>query len=96
MLGGTSARSQTVAILDIIANAIQRLGGSLSDVVCTRIMVRREEDCEEVSMAHGWAFNCVGIKPANTFVVSGLIGDEYLVEIEAEAVLGYKRVMHVN
>lgn len=96
VLGGTSARSQTVAILDIIANAIQALGGSLSDVVRTRIMVRREEDCEEVSRAHGWAFNCVGIKPANTLVVSGLIGDEYLVEIEAEAELGHREVLHVG
>lgn len=59
-------------------------------------MVRREEDCEEVSRAHGWAFNCLGIKPSNTLVVSGLIGDEYLVEIEAEAELGYREVLHVG
>lgn len=49
----------------------------------------KQADCEAVSRAHGWAFNCVGIRPANTLVVSGLIGEEYLVEIEVEAELGY-------
>jgi len=96
VLGGTSARSQTVALLDIVADALQGLGGSLSDVVRTRIMIQREDDCEEVSRAHGWVFNCAGIKPANTLVVSGVIGDEYLVEIEAEAELGYREVLYVG
>jgi enamine deaminase RidA (YjgF/YER057c/UK114 family) len=82
-----------VAALDIITDALQALGGSLSDVVRTRIMVQKEEDCEEVSRAHGWAFTCVGVRPANTLVVSGLIGQEYLVEIEAEAEIGYGKVL---
>lgn len=94
-LGGKSARSQAVAVIDIISSALQTLGGSLSDVVRTRIIIRREKDCEEVSLAHGWAFKCVGVKPANTLVVSGLIGDEFLVEIEAEAELGSKGVLWI-
>ncbi|TVY87348.1 Flagellar radial spoke protein, partial [Lachnellula willkommii] len=93
--GAISARSQTVAVLDIIARAIQTLGGSLSDVVRTRIIIRNPEDCEEVSRAHGWAFKCVGIRPANTLIVSGLVGSEFLVEIEAEAELGFKDVLRV-
>lgn len=61
----------------------------MSDVVRTRVMVRSEDICEPVSLAHGWAFeSCEGIRPANTLVTAGLIGDLFLVEIEAEAVVG--------
>jgi len=67
----------------------------LPDIVRTRIIVRNSEDCEEVSRAHGWAFKCVGIRPVNTLVVSGLIGPEFLVEIEAEAELGFKNVLRI-
>lgn len=88
VVGGSSARSQTVAILDIISQAIQKLGGKEDGIVQTRIVVQNESDVEEVSRAHGWAMKCLGIKPANTLVVAGIIGDEYLVEIEAEAVVG--------
>lgn len=85
-VGGTCARCQTVAALDIIENSIKKLGGKMSDVVRTRIMVRREELCEPVSLAHGWMFqSCLGVRPANTLVTAGLIGDAFLVEIEAEA-----------
>lgn len=60
----------------------------MSDVVRTRVMVRREELCERVSLAHGWVFQaCEGIRPANTLVTAGLIGDDFLVEIEAEAIV---------
>lgn len=75
-------------ILDIIENALKALGSSLSDVVRTRIMVRDENVCDEVSRAHGWVFKNAGVRPSNTFVVAGLIGDEMLVEIEAEAEVG--------
>ena len=96
VIGGNSARSQTVAALDIITNALQVLGGSLSSVVRTRIMVQKEEDCEEISRAHGWAFNCVGIRPTNTLIVSGLIGPHFLVEIEAEAEIGYRETLRLG
>lgn len=88
-LGGTCARCQTVAALDIIERSVKKLGGKMSDVVRTRVMVRREELCEPVSLAHGWMFqSCLGVRPANTLVTAGLIGDDFLVEIEAEAVVG--------
>lgn len=51
-------------------------------------MIRHESDSEAVSRAHGWAFRCAGVSPANTLVTAGLIGDEFLVEIEAEAEVG--------
>lgn len=84
-----------MAILDIVARAIKALGGDLSDVVQTRIFLQNEEDVEVVSLAHGWAFKCVGIRPSNTLVVSGVIGDEFLAEIEVEAELGYREVVRI-
>ncbi|KAI0433497.1 Aldo/keto reductase [Xylaria sp. FL1042] len=95
-LGGHSARSQTVAILDIISRALKALGGTLSDVVRTRIIVRNEADCDEVSRAHGWVFRCEGVRPSNTLFVANLVGSEYLVEIEAEAHLGCKDVLRLS
>jgi len=88
VIGGTSPRSQTVAALDIIEHALKSLGSSLRDVVRTRIMIRNEQDCEEVSRAHGLIFSCVGVKPASTLIIAGLIGDGFSVEIEAEAEVG--------
>ncbi|KAF7557644.1 hypothetical protein G7Z17_g611 [Cylindrodendrum hubeiense] len=85
VLGGASAGCQTTAALDIVRRAIKAMGGSMADVVRTRIMVKKEEDCEEVSKAHGHVFKCEGVSPSNTLVVAGLIGSQYLVEIEVEA-----------
>jgi len=45
--------------------------------------VRNIEDWEATARAHGDRFR--GINPANTLVQAALVGDEYLVEIEAEA-----------
>jgi enamine deaminase RidA (YjgF/YER057c/UK114 family) len=42
-------------------------------------------DWEPVARAHGERFR--KIKPANTLVQAELIGSDYLVEIEAEAVV---------
>ncbi|KAI1273785.1 Aldo/keto reductase [Xylaria sp. FL0933] len=96
VLGGRSARSQTVAILDIISRALKALGGTLSDVVRTRVIVSNEADCDEVSRAHGWAFQCEGVRPSNTLFVANLVGSAYLVEIEAEARLGCNDVLRLS
>lgn len=84
-----------MAVLDIIAHAIKKLGGSLSDVGRTRIMIQNAEDVEDVSRAHGWAFGCVGVRPANTLVVAGLIAPEFLVEVEAEDEIGLGKVLRI-
>ena len=83
LIGSNDAAAQTYFILDKIEAAIGDLGGSLSDVVRTRIYIKNLSDWESVAKAHGEKF--IGINPANTMVKAGLIGDEYLVEIEAEA-----------
>ena len=77
------AAGQTTYILDKIAAAIASLGGSLADVVRTRIYVTNEDDWEAVARVHGRYFG--DVRPANSLiVVSGLVGG-FLVEIEAEA-----------
>ena len=76
---------QAVYILDKIAAAIEALGGSMDDVVQTRIWLRDASHWEPVGRVHGRVF--AAARPANTLVeVVRLVGD-YLVEIEAEAML---------
>jgi aryl-alcohol dehydrogenase-like predicted oxidoreductase/enamine deaminase RidA (YjgF/YER057c/UK114 family) len=79
------AAAQTTFILDKIAAALEALGASVKDVVRTRIYLVNVEDTLAVSKAHGRVFG--QIKPANTLLqVGGLVGD-YLVEIEADALV---------
>ena len=79
------AAAQTTFILDKIAAALEALGASMKDVVRTRIYLVNVDDTLAVSKAHGRVYG--QIKPANTLLqVGGLVGD-YLVEIEADALV---------
>jgi enamine deaminase RidA (YjgF/YER057c/UK114 family) len=84
-VGGNDPAAQTHFVIDKIEGALQSFGGHLEDVVRTRIFIPRMEDWEAVAKAHGERFG--HIQPANTLVQAGLIGETYLVEIEAEAVI---------
>ena len=80
------AASQTVYVLDKIAASLSAFGGSLEDVIRTRIYLRDGSQWEPVSRVHGRYLGHV--RPANTLIESsGLIGG-YEVEIEAEAEVG--------
>ncbi len=83
-IGGNDAKAQFHFIIDKIEGALLSLGATLDDVVRTRVFVRDVYDWEDVARAHGERFG--HIMPANTLVQADLIGDEYLVEVEAEAV----------
>jgi aryl-alcohol dehydrogenase-like predicted oxidoreductase/enamine deaminase RidA (YjgF/YER057c/UK114 family) len=83
MIGGKDAAAQAHFIIDKIEGALQSLGGSLEDVDRTRIFVNDIHDWEPVARAHGERF--AGIQPANTLVEARLVGEGYLVEVEAEA-----------
>ena len=72
-------------MIDKLEGALQSLGSKLEDVVRTRIFVRNIHDWEPVARAHGERFK--NIQPANTLVKAELVGEEYLVEIEADAIV---------
>ena len=80
------AYGQAKRCLEIIQAAIEKAGGSLSDVIRTRQYVTDLAVWEEVGRAHGEFFG--QIQPASTMVVvNGLVREEWLVEIEAEAIM---------
>ena len=82
-IGGQDPAAQTHFVIDKLEGALQALGSQLEDVTRTRIFIKNLEDWEAIARAHGQRFG--DIQPANTMVRADLIGDEYLVEIEAEA-----------
>ena len=87
VVGVGDAEAQAAYIIGKIGRALQEAGASLADVVRTRIYVTRVGDWEAVGRAHAHYFG--EIRPANSLVeVSALVGSEYLVEIEADAVIG--------
>jgi len=84
LVGRGDAAAQAAWILDKIAAAIASLGGRLEDVIRTRVYLANVNDAGAVALEHGRVFG--EIRPANTFVqVGALVGEGYLVEIEAEA-----------
>ena len=86
IIGITDPAAQAHFVIDKIEGAIQSLGGTLEDVVRTRIFVKNLSDWEPVARAHGQRFR--DIQPANTLVSAALVGEEYLIEMEADAVVG--------
>ncbi len=77
---------QTKRCIEIMKNAIEEAGGSLENVVRTRIMLTDISRWEEAAKAHGEFFS--EIRPACTFMeVSGLIKKDWLVETEADCVI---------
>lgn len=83
VIGAGDPTAQTHYVIDKLEGAIQALGGSLENVVRTRIFISNMNDWEAVSKVHGERFG--HIQPANTLVRADLVGDDYLVEIEADA-----------
>ena len=80
------ASGQARRCLEIIKAAIEGLGGKMSDVIRTRILLTRIEDWEKVALVHGEFFT--DIRPANTIMqVVRFIDPNWLVEIETDAVI---------
>ena len=80
------AAGQATFILDKIAASLAALGGTMADVVRTRVYLANADEWEAVSRAHGRVFG--DTRPANTLVEVGRLVGDYRVEIEADAVLG--------
>jgi enamine deaminase RidA (YjgF/YER057c/UK114 family) len=81
---GDGIAAQTRKALRRIETALQQAGGSLSDVVRTRIFVTDISQWHEVGAIHAEVFGEIG--PVATMVeVSALISADLLVEIEVDA-----------
>ncbi len=86
LVGEGDALLQARYIFQKIEKALQQLGGSMTDVVRTRIFVVNINDWEKIGQVHGEFF--AAIKPVATMVeVSRLINEALLVEIEVTAIL---------
>ena len=80
------ASGQARRCLEIIKAAIEGLGGKMSDVIRTRILLTRIDDWEKVALVHGEFFT--DIRPANTIMqVVRFIDPNWLVELEADAIV---------
>jgi len=86
VVGSGDPAAQARYIIDKFERTLQQLGSSLDDVVRTRIYLRNIEQWEPVARMHGERFGA--IRPANTLVQALLVGEEYLVEMEADAIVG--------
>ena len=86
LVGGNDAYEQTKFIIQKIEKVLKKAGASLNDIVRTRMFVTDISRWEEYGKAHGEFFK--NIKPCTTMVeVSKLISSEYLIEIEATAMI---------
>ena len=87
LVGKDNAYAQTKFIIEKIQRVLEKAGSSLKDVVRTRMFVTDISRWEEYGRAHGEYFST--IKPCTTMVeVKGLIEPDYLIEIEATAIIG--------
>ena len=86
VVGKGDAYKQTKYILNKISTVLKEAGSCMEDVTRTRIYVTKISKWREIGRAHGEAFG--KIRPATTMVeVKALIHADYLVEIEATAII---------
>jgi enamine deaminase RidA (YjgF/YER057c/UK114 family) len=81
------AYGQARRCLEIVLAALAEAGAGPEHVVRTRMYLTRAGDIDEVGRAHGEVFGQV--RPATTgVVVAALFDPRWLVEIEADAIIG--------
>ena len=86
VVGENDAYEQSQFILKKIELFLSKAGAKMSDVVRTRIFTTDISQWEKIGKAHGEVFK--DILPCTTMVeVSALISPEFLLEIEADAVI---------
>ena len=80
------AYEQAKRCLEIVVAALAEVGAGPEHVVRTRVFITRAGDWPEVGRAHGEVFG--DVLPASTMVVTALLDPRWLVEIEADAIVG--------
>lgn len=86
IIGDGNAYTQAAFIFLKVEEALRNAGGSMSDVVRTRMYVTGSHVIDDVLKAHAEVFR--SIRPAATIVVvSALVDNRLLVEIEVTAVV---------
>jgi enamine deaminase RidA (YjgF/YER057c/UK114 family) len=86
VVGRDDAYQQTVFILQKIEKVLKEAGATLENVIRTRMFVTDINRFNEYGKAHGEFFS--SIKPCTSMIeVKGLVAPEYLIEIEATAII---------
>ncbi len=86
LVGKNDVTEQTRFILNKIQKAIEQLGGSLKDIVRTRMFVTNIEMSADIIKVHGEFFK--HIKPVSSMIgINQLIHPDLLIEIEATAII---------
>jgi enamine deaminase RidA (YjgF/YER057c/UK114 family) len=79
--------AQTSRCIEIMLGALAESGGSVEDVVRTRMFITDPAIADAVGQAHGEVFS--EVRPAATMVVvAALIDPRWMVEMELEAIIG--------
>lgn len=87
LVGPDDPAAQTRFIMQKIDRALQQTGSTIRDIVRYRVYLTNADDWEQVGDELFYWFG--DVQPANTlFEISRLVGDGYLVEIEADAIAG--------
>ncbi|WP_256788850.1 RidA family protein [Frankia sp. AvcI1] len=81
------AQAQARRCFELIGAALEQAGASLRDVTRTRMFLTGTQHAAAVGAVHRELF--ATIRPAATMVVvAGLLDERWVVEVEAEAILG--------
>jgi enamine deaminase RidA (YjgF/YER057c/UK114 family) len=84
--GEGNVYEQTKYILKKIISYVEKAGGKKEDIIRTRIFVVDISKWEEIGRAHGEFF--ADVRPVTSMIeIKSLISKEYLVEIEASALI---------
>jgi enamine deaminase RidA (YjgF/YER057c/UK114 family) len=83
----TDPYAQAKRCLEIILAALEEVGAGPEHVVRTRAYLTSADDWKEIGRAHGEVF--AEVRPASSMIVVGsLLDPRWLVELEADALVG--------
>ena len=90
VVGGSDVVAQTRQVHENIKRCLAAAGATFADICKVTVFLRNINDREKVNTVRKEYFGAH--RPASTLVeISGLVRDEYLIEIEATAVIPERR-----